>query len=80
MKKFAKICALSLSALLFPLGLSACGGSGSSDSGTPSAGLPPLQDIPSYSEEKTMWIGAWDNPPATEEAYKAMQDCGITMV
>lgn len=80
MKKFAKICALSLSALLFPFGLSACGGSGSSDSGTPSAGLPPLQDIPSYSEEKTMWIGAWDNPPATEEAYKAMQDCGITMV
>lgn len=35
---------------------------------------------PDYTEEKTMWIGAWNNPPATEEAYRYMQECGINMV
>ncbi len=75
MKKFAKLCALSLSALLVPFCFAGCGGTGGGG-----GGLPQLDEAPSYLEERTMWIGAWDNPPATEAAYKTMQDCGITMV
>ena len=80
MNKFTKTCALALSIGL-ALCISACGGGegGKGGGGGNSGGLKQVDALPSY-EEQTMWIGAWNNPPATEQAYRYLEDGGFNMV
>ena len=80
MNKLKKVCALALS-LGLALCISACGGGegGKGGGGGNSGGLKQVDALPSY-EEQTMWIGAWNNPPATEQAYRYLEDGGFNMV
>lgn len=39
-----------------------------------------LDEMPQYTEDKTMLIGGWDNPPATAAAYKTAADMGLNFM
>ena len=59
---------------------SGCGGTGTSDSSSASGPLKELSEVPEYTEEKKMWIGGWNSPPATEAAYTYAEDGGVNML
>lgn len=76
MNRFTKIGSLIL-ACGITLAAGACGGNENAEGGN--EGLPSVNDYPSYGEQ-TMWIGAWNNPPATEQAFQYLEDGGFNMV
>ena len=64
--------ATTLAAALAACSLAACGGAG----GTPSSR--PDEVYPEYENNKSMWIGGWDEPLNTEADYKLAKEMGLT--
>ena len=78
MNTFEKVCAIALS-LGLAFGVTACTTGEEPGGGGEGGGLPETSDYPVF-DEHTMWIGAWNNPPANEQAYTYLEDGGFNMV